>query len=71
MFAGEKGVQITGQVYLGFCKSQANLNPIQIMPEDPSQDIKIRVYQQRHGSSWISVRWSDHNPLFYAGGWPH
>ena len=47
--ADQEGIWDTGQVLVGVCEQQTNLNPIQIMPEDPSEDLKIREHKQGHG----------------------
>nr|DAD44114.1 TPA_asm: hypothetical protein HUJ06_002344 [Nelumbo nucifera] len=40
----EKGIRIVCQVHLGFRESQAHIHSVQIMPQDPSEDIQIGEY---------------------------
>lgn len=56
---------------MGFCESQTHLHSIQIWTQNPSEDLKIREYKQRHGEARIKVRWSNRDSLVHASRRDH
>uniref|UniRef100_A0A5B7BIQ8 Putative methyladenine glycosylase family protein n=1 Tax=Davidia involucrata TaxID=16924 RepID=A0A5B7BIQ8_DAVIN len=53
-------------IYMGGSSVTSPSPPVQIMPQDPSKDVKIRDHKQRPGEEGLQVRQSHHGLLLHA-----
>lgn len=70
-FTDKEGDGIIWQVYMGICEPQAHKHTVQSMPQDSSEDLKIREHQQRHGEKGFQAGRAYCNSLIHASRWPH
>lgn len=56
---------------MGFCEQEAHLHPVQILPENPRQDLEIGDDKQGHGPARFPASRTNGHALIHAGVGPH